>query len=102
MKAQYSLLSLAIASGLAIAALPSDAANLKSSAAVARAQGLINASGAAIHRAGGDAFVARGAIVDANGAEHVRYERSYNGLPVIGGDFVVHSRNGKLDGVSQT
>src|SRR5204863_8561727 len=34
---------------------------------------------------------------------HVRLERSYRGLPVIGGDLVVHQGPGaKWDGVSQT
>ena len=39
---------------------------------------------------------------DANGTEHVRYNRTWNGMPVIGGDFVMHTRNGKLSGISQT
>jgi zinc metalloprotease ZmpA len=29
-------------------------------------------------------------ILDKSGASHVRFERTYRGLPVIGGDFVVH------------
>ena len=32
----------------------------------------------------------RDVVVDANGAEHVRYDRTYAGLRVIGGDLVVH------------
>ncbi|OSC59395.1 peptidase M4 family protein, partial [Streptomyces sp. 4F] len=32
----------------------------------------------------------RDVIVDADGAQHVRYDRTYRGLPVLGGDFVVH------------
>ena len=39
---------------------------------------------------------------DADGTEHVRFQRNYQGLPVIGGDFVVQSRNGKVGKVSQT
>ncbi|GGO92794.1 peptidase [Wenjunlia tyrosinilytica] len=30
------------------------------------------------------------AIVDADGSRHLRYERTYAGLPVLGGDLVVH------------
>ncbi|MFD8390931.1 M4 family metallopeptidase [Streptomyces sp. NPDC059680] len=32
----------------------------------------------------------RDVIVDRNGTQHVRYDRTYHGLPVLGGDFVVH------------
>ncbi|MEI5520524.1 M4 family metallopeptidase [Streptomyces brasiliscabiei] len=32
----------------------------------------------------------RDVIVDADGARHVRYDRTYRELPVLGGDFVVH------------
>ncbi|MFE1010505.1 M4 family metallopeptidase [Streptomyces sp. NPDC058794] len=32
----------------------------------------------------------RDVIVDADGTQHVRYDRTYRGLPVLGGDFVVH------------
>jgi zinc metalloprotease ZmpA len=32
----------------------------------------------------------RDVIVDKNGAQHVRYDRTYRQLPVLGGDFVVH------------
>lgn len=40
-----------------------------------------------------DGFIARDAVRDADGSEHVRFDRTYAGLPVIGGDVVVHSRN---------
>jgi Zn-dependent metalloprotease len=103
MKAQMSLLSLAIASGLALAAIPAEAAGNLKSAAFSRANALLGANGTGIVRgAQGDVFAARDAIVDADGTEHVRFQRSYRGLPVIGGDFVMHSRNGKLRNVSQS
>ena len=42
-------------------------------------------------------------VVDADGTEHVRFQRVWgNVLPVIGGDFVVHSRQGRLVNVTQT
>ena len=48
-------------------------------------------------------YTAKDAIVDANGDEHVRFERHYRGLRVIGGDLVVHSTgNGTLLDVSRT
>ncbi|MFD9002147.1 M4 family metallopeptidase [Streptomyces sp. NPDC059582] len=32
----------------------------------------------------------RDVVVDKNGTQHVRYDRTYHQLPVLGGDFVVH------------
>lgn len=32
----------------------------------------------------------RDVVVDADGSRHVRYDRTYRGLPVLGGDFVLH------------
>jgi len=103
MNVKMSLLSLAIVSGLAVSG-SADAAGNQRSAAIARANALITAPAnqLAIRRAPADSFIARDAIVDADGTEHVRYQRNYNGLPVIGGDFVVQSRNGKIGKISQT
>src|SRR5580765_992059 len=70
--------------------------------AASRAQGLIDSHPGWVNRASGDTFVQKDAIVDADGSEHVRFERRYNGLPVIGGDVVVHSKNGNLKQTSLT
>ncbi|MER5787103.1 M4 family metallopeptidase [Streptomyces sp. NPDC001980] len=35
----------------------------------------------------------RDVIVDKNGTQHVRYDRTYHRLPVLGGDFVVHLKS---------
>jgi Zn-dependent metalloprotease len=45
---------------------------------------------AAFAAADGDEFIARSVTMDANGASHVRYDRRYHGLAVLGGDVVVH------------
>jgi Zn-dependent metalloprotease len=59
---------------------------------------------AAATRYGADQkFTAAGVLVDANGTSHVRLQRSYDGLRVVGGDLVVHQgRVGTWKGVSQT
>lgn len=101
MKAQASLLCLAIASALAVSAAPADAAALQKSAVIARANTLLGGNATLARRAAADAFVARDVVVDADGTEHVRFDRTFKGMPVIGGDMVVHSRNGKLAGISQ-
>jgi len=42
-------------------------------------------------------------MLDRDGSSHVRMERTYRGLPVLGGDLVVHqSAASRLEGVSQT
>ena len=42
-------------------------------------------------------------IVDPDGSTHVRIDRTYRGLPVLGGDLVVHrGPEGQWRGVSQT
>ncbi|MCW2736608.1 M4 family metallopeptidase [Nocardioides sp.] len=51
----------------------------------------------------GQDFVPGAALVDPDGSSHVRFERTLDGLRVVGGDLVVHrdAANG-WDGVSQT
>ncbi|MFF0557496.1 M4 family metallopeptidase [Streptomyces sp. NPDC004266] len=39
-------------------------------------------------------LVVRDVIKDADGTVHTRYERTFDGLPVLGGDLVVHQRKG--------
>ncbi|MEV7213472.1 M4 family metallopeptidase [Kitasatospora cineracea] len=46
-------------------------------------------------------LVAKDVLVDNDGARHVRYDRTYRGLPVVGGDLVVHyAKNGKATSTS--
>ncbi|MGW0424598.1 M4 family metallopeptidase [Streptomyces sp. NPDC003015] len=40
-------------------------------------------------------LVVKDVIRDADGTTHTRYERTYAGLPVLGGDLVVHDNNGR-------
>ena len=48
------------------------------------------ASGRALGLAAGEKLTVKSVIEDPNGATHVRYQRTVNGLRVIGGDFVSH------------
>jgi Zn-dependent metalloprotease len=51
----------------------------------------------------GQAFVARDTLVDADGSSHVRFDRTLDGLRVVGGDLVVHRDAASAwEGVSQT
>ena len=95
---QARVLSTAILAALVVSA-PAFAANNQ---AAGRALGLIAGHGAAVKADAADAFIARDTIVDANGTEHVRFDRTYRGLPVLGGDVVVHSKNGEFKSASLT
>ncbi|NUP18010.1 MAG: M4 family metallopeptidase [Streptomyces sp.] len=61
-----------------------------------RATALENASSVLTDLAGSlgltpeQGMTARDVVVDADGTQHVRYDRTYRQLPVLGGDFVVH------------
>jgi Zn-dependent metalloprotease len=83
-----------------LAALSSPALAFGAGAAIERAQAALQARPALVLAAPGERFLARDAIVDADGSEHVRFERSHAGLPVIGGDFVLHQRAGKAPSAS--
>ncbi|MGZ4487153.1 MAG: M4 family metallopeptidase [Nocardioides sp.] len=53
--------------------------------------------------AGGQGFRVSDTVVDPNGATHVRLDRTFHGLPVLGGDLVVHrGPDAGWRGVSQT
>ncbi|GJF34881.1 peptidase [Kitasatospora sp. NE20-6] len=38
----------------------------------------------------GQALQVKDVVIDADGSQHVRFDRTYQGLPVVGGDLVVH------------
>jgi hypothetical protein len=63
----------------------------------------LESHGAVARSTRGTAFVARSVIVDRSGATHVRVDRTFRGLPVLGGDLVIHrGANGGWAGVSQS
>ncbi|MEV5984937.1 M4 family metallopeptidase [Streptomyces sp. NPDC052051] len=46
-------------------------------------------------------LVVKDVVKDVDGTVHTRYERTYDGLPVLGGDLVVHEKAGKTEGVTR-
>ena len=57
----------------------------------------------AARAADGQSFQVKSTLVDRDGTTHVRLDRTYQGLPVLGGDLVVHQgAHGAWQGVSQT
>lgn len=88
------VLVMALSVGDALAAHPSPAAG--------RALELLRRHAPVARSSAQDQYVARDVVVDRDGTEHVRFDRTYAGLPVIGGDLVVHSRNGQYKAMSMT
>ncbi|MFB7909376.1 M4 family metallopeptidase [Kitasatospora sp. NPDC056076] len=86
-----------------IAALPAaQAADLSQSAPLAIAAGQSAPLAGALALGTQERLVAKDAVVDADGTRHLRYERTYAGLPVLGGDLVVHQRpNGSVASVDR-
>jgi Zn-dependent metalloprotease len=58
--------------------------------AVGNAQKAIAAHAGRAHRVSGHRFAVRSVAVSRDGAADVRFDRTYRGLPVYGGDLIVH------------
>jgi len=84
-----------LATGAMVAAAPSGSADRAAArpgpaAAVARAEAAIASHAGQLGVTGAQGRTARDVVLDADGSQHVRFDRSYQGLPVLGGDLVVH------------
>ncbi len=70
---------------------------------VAGAVAALRQHAAELRLTAGQAFRATDTVLDRSGASHVRMDRTYRGLPVLGGDLVVHrAADGSWAGVSRT
>ncbi|MEV6210670.1 M4 family metallopeptidase [Kitasatospora sp. NPDC051914] len=78
-----------VAAGTAQAS-PAPVAAQQRAALIAQAGAEAPATARALGLAGQEQLVATDAIVDADGTRHLRFDRTFAGLPVIGGDVVVH------------
>ncbi|MEU5389028.1 M4 family metallopeptidase [Kitasatospora cineracea] len=84
-----------VSAGMAYAAPNPASLNRGDQLALAAAQA--PAAAKALGLGAQEKLVVKDVVVDADGTRHFRYERTYNGLPVLGGDLVVHqAANGKL------
>ncbi|MGW5401307.1 M4 family metallopeptidase [Streptomyces sp. NPDC003952] len=55
----------------------------------------------ALGLAGSEKLIVRDVVQDADGTTHTTYERTYNGIPVLGGDLTVHAKNGVTKSVTK-
>lgn len=67
------------------------------------AEQALRSNPAMLKMSAGEDLVATSAMGERSGARHVRMNRTYAGLPVLGGDLVAHlGADGAVDSVSQT
>jgi Zn-dependent metalloprotease len=83
-------ISPAIPAGAAAGAGREKAPAPESQSLKATEQSRAASSASALGLASGEKLIVKSVIADPNGATHVRYERTLDGLRVIGGDFVSH------------
>ncbi|WP_086822255.1 M4 family metallopeptidase [Streptomyces sp. NRRL B-24572] len=67
--------------------------------AISRAEANVTRNAATFGFGAGQKLHVKDVVIDADGTQHVRFDRTYRGLPVVGGDFVVHQKaDGSLKG----
>ncbi|MFF0392950.1 M4 family metallopeptidase [Kitasatospora sp. NPDC004615] len=91
--------ALAASAALLVAAVQVDTASAAPGrdAAIARAEANVSHHADLFGFGAGQGLKVKDVIIDADGTQHVRFDRTYRGLPVIGGDLVVHQdARGKL------
>ncbi|MCM2424898.1 M4 family metallopeptidase [Streptomyces sp. RKAG337] len=73
------------------AAQPVTVSAAQRGALLAAASGNSAATARSLHLGAQEKLIASDVTKDANGTVHTRYQRTYAGLPVLGGDLVVHA-----------
>jgi Zn-dependent metalloprotease len=71
-------------------ALPASLSAVQHSSLIAQAQSQAAATASSLHLGAQEKLVVKDVVKDTDGTTHTRYERTYAGLPVLGGDLVVH------------
>ncbi|MFD8725379.1 M4 family metallopeptidase [Streptomyces sp. NPDC059629] len=85
-----------------LAAAPAALSNAAHIALIQKAQANVAETAQQIGLGAKEKLVVKDVVKDADGTVHTRYERTYAGLPVLGGDIVVHtSKAGKTEGVTK-
>ncbi|MBM9503750.1 M4 family metallopeptidase [Streptomyces sp. KK5PA1] len=83
-------------------ALPAALSPAQQKTLVTKAQGAVATTAASLHLGAQEKLVVKSVTEDADGTTHTRYERTYAGLPVLGGDLIVHTdKAGATTGVDK-
>ncbi|MDF3302407.1 M4 family metallopeptidase [Streptomyces tropicalis] len=85
-----------------LAAAPATLSAAARTTLIQQAQAGAPATAQKIGLGGQEKLVVKDVVKDVDGTVHTRYERTYAGLPVLGGDLIVHtSKAGKAEGVTR-
>ncbi|MFG1812013.1 M4 family metallopeptidase, partial [Streptomyces sp. NPDC049040] len=71
-------------------ALPASLSPAQQAALTSHAQAQASTTASSLHLGAQEKLVVKSVSQDADGSTHTRYERTYQGLPVLGGDLIVH------------
>ncbi|WP_031073023.1 M4 family metallopeptidase [Streptomyces sp. NRRL WC-3742] len=85
--------AVAVVAALAAVTVPATTASAAPGmreAAIAKARANVARNAGVFGFGAGQDLVLKDVVLDADGASHVRFDRTYQGLPVVGGDLVVH------------
>ncbi|GIE28567.1 hypothetical protein Ait01nite_016120 [Actinoplanes italicus] len=90
-----------LAAGIAVTTTTTAAAAVPPSpgggAPATEAESVVQRDRAVVRGGPDEQYAVRDVLVDRDGSRHVRFDRTYRGLKVLGGDFVVHSEpDGRL------
>src|SRR5450759_529229 len=95
------LFAVVLASGQGVTVFGASSPAPDRAAGIAAAQSRSAAAGLALGLGSGEKLVVKDVIVDPDGSTHVRYNWTFDGLRVIGGDLVSHrDKAGKVKSVS--
>jgi Zn-dependent metalloprotease len=99
------LLAVVVASGQGVPAFgassPAPSAPSSKTQGIAAEQSRAASAGQALGLSTGEKLIVKDVITDPDGSTHVRYNRTFDGLRVIGGDFVSHrAASGTIKSVS--
>ncbi|MFE1753061.1 M4 family metallopeptidase [Streptomyces anandii] len=84
-----------------LAAAPTALSDSARTSLIAKAQADATETARNIGLGAKEKLVVKDVVKDADGTVHTRYERTYAGLPVLGGDLIVHSKAGRTEGVTK-
>ena len=94
------LLAVVATSGQGVAAFGASSRTLTKAQGVAAEQSASALAGQALGLATGESLVVQDVLNDSDGSTHVRYNRTFSGLRVIGGDLVSHrDQTGQVESV---
>ncbi|MFE4518924.1 M4 family metallopeptidase [Kitasatospora sp. NPDC056783] len=83
-------------------ALPAQLSPEQRGALLASADASLAETARSLNLGSKEALIVKGVTKDADGTLHTRYERTFDGLPVLGGDLVVHTAaDGSAKGVTK-